>query len=670
MTADSMASRISKRVVVASTGLALCLLVALLSQSYPVLLTLNLVAFAAACLLEGLAGDLVLSVLMFATCLAPLMFLVTGTRFSYEHLTPWLSALFGAMAPGLLRERWACPRPLRGALIFWSLALALVWPVLAAREVDFNADLLYRHGLVIAKLGVPPSIAISWMLTIVIIAVVGLLLFETFASLYSTAPVARFEARILWPAFASCLVAAGAATYQSFGHVGFLDPGLYAAMGRASGTLLDANAFGTIAALWLPVACAQALGAAQRRSLLALGWGITVLLLAAGIWSTGSRTALSTGLIGVGVLALYGFRSFRAATPARLLLAVGACIALVATIALFGPALLTGPGRRIGWLVAGFAPNALRATLRELWTRNGYGLVAARMIREHPLVGVGVGSFNTLLADAAYRLGFSALSADNAQNWYRHQLAELGVAGSLGWILWTVSFAWLLARNHGRPEDRAKVAAAKGAVVGLAVSSLVGMPTQHPAVAVTFIVIMFWGLKLIVDPESWHPSAVSRWQAAAGTLALAVFIGGTAYAARHDLRPPYRALVADWDFTYGFYESPTMWRWTAGRAVEVFQPKDRWLKLVIGDGPDATPDRPLGVKVWRDRDLVLDLHRTNGAPDTYYLAAPSGHNRMLIEIAVSRTMREVNDRQNRERGVAVEQWTFVDRPPAGAHTIP
>src|SRR5262249_13387363 len=94
-----MLIRSAKVLIVSSMAMAICLLIAIIGQSYVRLLPLNLVAFAAAYLLEGFVGELVLSALLFATCLSPLLYLVVGTRFGYEQLTPWLTALFGAILP-------------------------------------------------------------------------------------------------------------------------------------------------------------------------------------------------------------------------------------------------------------------------------------------------------------------------------------------------------------------------------------------------------------------------------------------------------------------------------------------------------------------------------------------------------------------------------------------
>ncbi len=72
-----------------------------------------------------------------------------------------------------------------------------------------------------------------------------------------------------------------------------------------------------------------------------------------------------------------------------------------------------------------------------MWNRNTYGAVATRMIETYPWFGIGVGSFHVMFADfATARRAATMTVPDNAQNWYRHQLAEFGVIGSLAWIAW------------------------------------------------------------------------------------------------------------------------------------------------------------------------------------------------------------------------------------------
>jgi hypothetical protein len=91
------------------------------------------------------------------------------------------------------------------------------------------------------------------------------------------------------------------------------------------------------------------------------------------------------------------------------------------------------------------------AVVTELWDRNWYGTTASRMIMDSPFVGAGVGSFHLLVPDVAHELGHGRLEPDNAQNWFRHQFAEFGVLGSVGWVLWVELFLRLL--PAGRPVD-------------------------------------------------------------------------------------------------------------------------------------------------------------------------------------------------------------------------
>jgi hypothetical protein len=59
--------------------------------------------------------------------------------------------------------------------------------------------------------------------------------------------------------------------------------------------------------------------------------------------------------------------------------------------------------------------------------------------------------FETLLPDFSFEYDLYRYWKDNAQSWYRNQLAELGLLGSVGWLAWSVMlgiFAW-----RARAED-------------------------------------------------------------------------------------------------------------------------------------------------------------------------------------------------------------------------
>ena len=63
-----------------------------------------------------------------------------------------------------------------------------------------------------------------------------------------------------------------------------------------------------------------------------------------------------------------------------------------------------------------------------LWERFGYGPAAIEMIKEHPIDGVGVGMFHALVVRFRQAARLLPCRADNAQNWFRHVFAELGLA--------------------------------------------------------------------------------------------------------------------------------------------------------------------------------------------------------------------------------------------------
>ena len=153
---------------------------------------------------------------------------------------------------------------------------------------------------------------------------------------------------------------------------------------------------------------------------------------------SGSRTTLICGAVGTLLLIVALIRdSARVGSASRHTSSLVAGAAVVVVLLMVG-ATAVGPVRRM--LEVG-PPG--RSTVRALWSRGGYGTVALRMIRDYPLVGVGVGSFNWLAPDYWRVLSNDKLPFDNAQNWWRHQVAELGIIGGLPLLAWSVLVAWL-----------------------------------------------------------------------------------------------------------------------------------------------------------------------------------------------------------------------------------
>ncbi len=665
--------RLTKRIVVVSTIGALSLLVYLVGRGSSQIFSTAVAAFVLSCALSIVAGDLALSVILPITCFIPALFLVLTGVSNLWDFSPWIAALLGFLMPQNLRAGWSFPSRWKAPLILWSVSLALSWPIIAAREVDFALPLLNRYDLWSSRAGVPPPFVLTWTASVVCLNMIGLLWLDWLFGAYPR-DLKRFETRIVWPILAASVIGAAVGVYQSFGHAGFLNPTVYGVWGRATGTMLDGNAFGTMTATWLPTTLAVLFQLRSRRKWAAGVWLAVILAFAISIWASGSRTALLTAVVGTTVLVA---SSWHSVNPTKVLLTFGLLIVLVAGVVVLTPASTPGPWRRIHEeLIPDLSLRTLGRGLFQFWDRNRYGTAAARMIAEHPLVGVGVGGFHVQVRDAAYVNGYDGLPPDNAQNWFRHQLAEMGILGSIGLLIFSGTFIWLLFRPCGRGNGRPFAGAAKGGIVGIGVASLLGMPTQNPAVLVSFLALTFWWLRLTepADGETTtrSPLGAREWTFIGGILGC--FLAGTAYVGWTELRPPYRAIRADWKYQYGFHDDVenSEVRWTEGKAVDVFpieQPNEyRWLKLVIGAvAPDAD-QRPVVVNVWRDHELILRLTRRSDVQKTWYVGVPKGRKMMMVQIEVSRSWRAVDYGRRGdpwERGVAVGKWTFAYDPPKG-----
>ena len=128
----------------------------------------------------------------------------------------------------------------------------------------------------------------------------------------------------------------------------------------------------------------------------------------------------------------------------------------------------------------------------SLWDRGGYGPIALRMTREYPLTGVGAGSYRVLAPDYHRAMANDTLPLDNAQNWWRHQIAELGVFGGALVIAFSVLVAWRVLAGREVGHDVAAASTARGLLLGLGVTSLFGMPTQNPLVLCWFFALVAW----------------------------------------------------------------------------------------------------------------------------------------------------------------------------------
>ncbi len=639
--------RATKLIVVLWACLAVAAELWLVRSAWPGAVPLTILAFGAAAGATAFDRRAVSAVLAFTYVFPALIGLLHGQYHGYYSVV-WTGALLGAIVPDGLRRPWHVPARWRGALVCSALtvvsgALIVIW-----REMDFYP------GLVSHEQAAGPLFMAQWVLHVALGILVGILWFDW---LFGAAGL-DFRTTIVTPLAASAMVMAGVAFYQLFVDVRFLNNTVFGGIARASGTLFDANVCGAVAAMWIGGALLWAERASGWRPWL-MGGGASAAWFT--VWATGSRTAFGAAVI-VSTFSfpalLLGRRpvAWRRAIPS--ILALAAVALGLAFLLTHANLTAVGPLRRFWTSLPAQSAESIRTfVIENLWARNGYGSASTEMIRTFPWFGVGLGSFQTLLPE------FAKLPPDNAQNWYRHQLTELGVVGSLGWAVWLVLFGAFVLKRRAQAPRVAWIA--RGMLIAFAAISFVGMPGQDVIVSITFWTTAYWFVSLVGPPPAARIGALG-WGLV--LTVVAVFVAGTLHAAQTTLRAPARAQRAGLPYGYGFYPPEPdgaggEQRWARKRAVAVIEAPTPWLKVTITAGYPGFVVRPVNAKLWCDGRLVIDAQLSSVDPLIRFIAVPEGEKRIVIETKVSRVLRPkdfgMND--NRELGLLVK-WEFVDAP--------
>jgi hypothetical protein len=659
-------SRLSRIVVLGSVLGAVALQTRLGARDYgPLILLVEgalAIAFAGALVAPGAAAAAVL-VLAY---LAPVGLGVAIGRYHSTFILVWIAAMLGVVLASGMARGWRLPARWRWPLIAVALVVAVGWPLVIWRETDFNLALLDNYRVANTSGGVAPPVAAIGILDTAITHLLGLLWFDYLYARFGGAASHRFIRFVALPLGIGAVFSCALSCYQAFVDLTFWSSGGWALLRRASGTLLDANASGMLAACWMGGFIALAGAWHGRKRAIVAGAG--ALLAFAAVWSSGSRTALLAALVGAGFALTAAVLQTTAAARRRTGLLVGAS-AIAALVALSVLPLPTiGPIERLLAGIRAAGAKGPAGVVVSLWERDAYGTASTQAIRDTPLFGVGVGAFTLLSMDyvrlnAGYEVPF-----DNAQNWFRQQLAELGIVGCAGWLLWIALFAGTLVR--GRPGVGNEVAAAslKGALLGLTAASMLGVPSLSPAVTLTFWTFAFWYLGLLAgrEQEEARTWRIFERRGAGWVFVIAVVVAyaaGTVYVARKELSVPRRAQHFGWNYNYGFHaleQAERPFRWTAQEGVTVVPVGGRTFVLKIWSADPAVTRQPVHAKVWVNDRLVLNERLAHPYPLERRVALPADEKRMIVRTWVDRTWspQAQGSHDDRQLGLAVGDWVF------------
>ena len=226
---------------------------------------------------------------LFVAAIAPaLLRLLAGREGPVLDLV-WMAGLAGSLLRTTPWSRWAMPFPVDVLTGGWTLTLALSWPVLVAREIGFRLTGFFDTGAINSWSLMSAPQVVSWILYVVWPS--------CWARCGSNGPARRPGVQspmVLNGLWTGATIASVVAILQGTIDIGLLsnDSGRVA---RATGTMLDANAYGMCAALAAPIGCSGC--AHWRRTGLPRRVAVFVVNFA-GMWLSGSRTRVICGLAG------------------------------------------------------------------------------------------------------------------------------------------------------------------------------------------------------------------------------------------------------------------------------------------------------------------------------------------------------------------------------------
>jgi hypothetical protein len=647
--------RATKLLVLAWVLAALAAKAWLMAGDWPALPALVALFTLGAAALVAIDRRGIAAVLVF-TSIYPAVIYLTHGRYHLDYTELWLGPLVGAMLPDALRSSWHVPLRWRRALVTWACVIAVAVPLVIVREMDFEPQFFLTNSA--------PRFAARWELHVGLVALGGLLWFDWLFSEKRPA----FIPWIVAPQLVSAALMAAAAVYQGVADIFFLNDTTYAVLHRASGTLFDANLTGTLAALWIGGVAVLAARLDRWRTPVTIA-GIAAA--GAAVWMTGSRTAFAAAtLVTLFVITRpKGERGGREPWPRTWKIA-GAAVLLLAGLLMLRvvSAENVGPIARLRNTMPSLSAGSVRAFAVEMWNRNGYGAAATNMIRAYPFFGVGIGSFYGLARPFA--IGYDVLP-DNAQNWYRHLLAELGIVGSIGWMEWTVLFAMFVFRpRSGAPPS---LWILRGMLVAFAAISLVGVPGQMLSVVITFWTLAYWyALSAGAPPAS---GSLSPRSLAAVAVVVAVFAAGTGFTGWTRLRPPVLARTLGQPYGYGFYPpEPTtdgsVRQWARQVAAQTIDVRSAWLEVSVSVNHYDIQEHPVDARVSIDGRDVIDTTLTSTEPKTVYVGIRPAERWALMRTHVNRVVRPraLGVADDRELGLLVS-WRFVNAPPPGERSF-
>ncbi len=569
--------------------------------------------------------------------------------------------LFGYLAGAALREIYEPQAsPFASPVVLAWRAFAVLSAVSGvATYVGFRTSyLLARH--------VPPPRTVNLLGEDASQAAPAIL--ATLLPLLAAAGLARVAGRIVrepggraWldrALLASGVLAGAVGVLQKLGVLPMLRSERWTAWHRAQSTFTDPSAAGVAVALLATPLLAGAVAGGRARRVVSAAAGAALLVVLA---DSGSRAGLVGTITAALVFVLWGLTRLAAGegggTRRRVAATIGT-LAILGAFALAAAVSWPGPGGRSALYArveailrsepAPFEQTRGRVLLYEAgWT----------IFREHPVAGLGLGSFRMAFPDvAAENLGHPVKTSDHPPSLYLGTLAESGLAGGTLLALLLLGLARGAGRalgfGTGHGPGPLGDAAAAASVIGLLVVFLFGSHLVYPEVA-AWVAVLTSRLPLREDGRTARLLTGLVPVVLAGAVVCA--LGGVA-ARGFETRTADAAFRRAPDAGVWAAEAEPdgrAFRWTAATAAWRIPGAPVGAAVVVLPVRNARPDgRTLGLDVWVDdaprgrvmlpagawRDLEVPVDAESGAP-------------VVLRLAVSETFRPLAHSDRRELGI-------------------
>ncbi|HUU35335.1 MAG TPA: hypothetical protein VMW48_14825, partial [Vicinamibacterales bacterium] len=238
------------------------------------------------------------------------------------------------------------------------------------------------------------------------------------------------------------------------------------------------------------------------------------------------------------------------------------------------------------------------------------------------------------------------LPPDNAQNWWRQQLADLGVIGGAAPLLCSVLALVAVLRAWRRSPAAAAHAAP---LMALGLMAAVSPATQHPTMqALVGLLVARGVVPSDGTPGDTPPAALSRWSGRiAWTVALACGLG-LAVEGWTAFRPPDRAARFHFTYNYGLFEPVQTpvgnGRRSAQHMVAVFPPGGSVLVARVVLPHDDIAQSPVVVTVSDGHQVLCREERRDHMALECRMAIPEGR-WPLVRVDVSRPWHTADGRE-------------------------